>query len=304
MNKRLNFLSNQKKAYLFAIAAVLLWSTVPTAFKLGLRVQSTYQLLSGATLVSTIVLLLILLFNGKIRELKSFKSKDFAFSAIMGILNPLGYYLVLFKAYSILPAQVAQPLNMIWPIVLVLISIPLLKQRIRIINILAMVISFSGVAIISFQGGTADQNPDNSLGVILALSTSVIWALYWIYNAKDKRDRVLRLFLNFFFATLYLFIGGVFESPFLPGSAEAWLPAIYVGMFEMGIAFVLWLKAMEYSSTTDRISNLVYIAPFLNLVFVNLILKEKIFLSTLFGIALLIAGILIQNIQKPDGKKS
>lgn len=295
--------TNQGKAYLFAIGAILMWSTVPTAFKLGLRHQGSYELLSGATLVSVAVLFLILIISGKVSTLKRLSKKDLWFSALMGLLNPMGYYLVLFKAYSILPAQVAQPLNMIWPIVLVLISIPLLKQRIRLVNILAMVISFTGVAIISFQGGTAGQNPENGLGIVLALSTSVIWSFYWIFNVKDTRDRVVRLFLNFLFALVYLAIGGFIRGSFLPDSAENWLPAIYIGLFEMGIAFVLWLKALEYSTTTDRVSNLVYIAPFLNLVFVNLILGEQIFFTTVFGIVLLVTGILVQNIKKSDAKK-
>lgn len=297
-------LTRQGKAYLYAIPAVLLWATVPTAFKLGLRHQDNYQLLSGASLVSAAILFIIILLAGKTSELKHLSVRDLGYSALLGLLNPLGYYLILFKAYAILPAQVAQPLNMVWPIVLVLISIPLLKQRIRFINILAMIISFSGVVIISLQGGTAGLNPDNSLGIALALSTSVIWALYWIFNVKDTKDRVIRLFLNFIFAVIYLLIGGLFHRPWLPGSVEAWLPAIYIGLFEMGITFVLWIKALELSTTTDRVSNLVYIAPFLNLIFVNLILDERIFVTTIFGIILLVSGILIQNLKKANGAEN
>ena len=63
----------------------------------------------------------------------------------MGLLNPVAYYLVLFKAYTILPASVAQPLNMIWPIVLVILAVPILRQRISWFSLGAMVLSFSGV---------------------------------------------------------------------------------------------------------------------------------------------------------------
>jgi drug/metabolite transporter (DMT)-like permease len=294
--------SNQGKAYLFAISAILLWSTIPTAFKIGLRHQDNYQLLFGASLVSLGALFLIILVSGRTQNLRSIRWHDLGFSALMGLLNPLAYYLVLFKAYAILPAQVAQPLNMIWPIVLVIISIPMLKQRIRLVTILAMLVSFSGVALISVQGGSVQKHPENSLGIILALSSSVVWALYWIFNVKDRQDKLIRLFFNFLFATIYLCLGGFFVHPILPDSLDAWLPAIYVGLFEMGITFVLWLKALELSSTTDRVSNLVYIAPFVNLVFANQILKEEIFVTTVFGIILLVSGILIQNLSKGHEK--
>jgi drug/metabolite transporter (DMT)-like permease len=286
---------SQGKAYLFAILAVLCWSTVPSAFKIGLRYQDGYQLLTGASVTSAAVLLLIILLQGRQRSLRDLQWRDFGFSALMGIMNPVAYYLVLFKAYSILPAQVAQPLNMIWPIVLVIMSIPMLRQKIGWISIGAMVLSFSGVVLISLQGGTGGRDPESRLGIFLALSTSVIWAFYWICNTKSRKDPVVRLFLNFLFASLFLLAGGILKHPVLPGSAEGWLSAIYVGIFEMGVTFVLWLLALQHATTTDRISNLVYIAPFLNLFIVNRVLDEKIFLTTLFGIILLVSGILVQN---------
>ncbi len=221
----------------------------------------------------------------------------------MGLLNPVAYYLILFKAYSILPAQVAQPLNMIWPIVLVIISIPLLKQKIGWKSIGAMIISFSGIVLVSLQGGTGGDNPENKLGIILALSTSVVWATYFIYNTRDRRDPVARLFLNFLFASLLLLAIGLMRGKLGPGTPEAWGAAIYVGIFEMGVTFVLWLLAMQYAPATDRISNLVFMAPFLNLVVVRLVLREEIFMTTIYGILLLVSGILVQNMISRDAKK-
>jgi len=287
-----------RKAYFFAILAVLFWSTSPTAFKLGLSYQDTYQLLTGASLASFFILGIIMLIQGKFRQLKDLRWRDLRFSALMGLLNPVAYYLILFKAYTLLPAQVAQPLNMVWPLVLVLISIPMLRQKIGWKSIGAMAISFAGVVLISYQGGSGAKDPGNRLGIFLALSTSVLWAFYFIYNTRDKKDPVIRLFFNFLFASVYLLIGGLFREQGLPVSIEAWLTAIYVGIFEMGITFVFWLLAMQYAPSTDRISNLVYVAPFLNLILVKLVLDENIYLTTLYGILLLVSGILIQNMQR------
>jgi len=296
--------SSARKAYLFAILAVLFWSTSPTAFKLGLRYLDTWQLLTGASLCSTLVLGLLSVIRGSFRSLRSFAPKDFLFSALMGLLNPVAYYLILFKAYTILPAQVAQPLNMVWPIVLVLLSIPLLGQRIGWLSIAAMLISFSGVVLISYQGGSGDQNPQNRLGIILALSSSVVWALYFLLNSRDRRDPLIRMFLNFAFASAFLVVGGLLRGQALPDLPEGWYASLYVGVFEMGVTFVLWLMAIRIAPSNDRISNLVFAAPFLNLVLASQILDERIYLSTLFGIILLVAGILIQNTLGKDAKQS
>lgn len=294
---------NQRKAYLFAITAVLFWSTVPTAFKLGLRYQDNYQMVTGAAIISTLVLGLILLVQGKLKLLRDLRTRDLGRSALLGLLNPAFYYLVLFKAYDLLPGQVAQPLNMTWPIVLVLISIPMLKQKIGWLSVVSMIVSFGGVIVLSLQGGALFSDDSNFKGVLLALFTAFLWAFYWIFNMKSRLDEVLGLFLIFFCSSVYLIIGSIFRDPGLPEGREAWLAAAYIGVFEMGLTFVLWLRALQLSSTTARISNLVFLAPFVNLLFVHLFLGETIFISTIFGIILVVTGILIQNTaQKRDGQ--
>lgn len=287
-----------RKAYLFAILAVLFWSTSPTAFKLGLRFIDTWQLLTGASLASTLVLGILTAAQGKFRLLMSFSGKDLAFSALMGLLNPVAYYLILFKAYTILPAQVAQPLNMIWPIVLVLLAVPILGQKVSWLSLGAMLLSFSGVVLISLMGGTVSQDPQNRLGISLALSTSVVWAIYFLYNTRDRQDPYARLFLNFAFASLFLLLAGIFRDQPFPDSAEGWFASLYVGVFEMGVTFALWLMAIRLAPSSDRISNLVYMAPFLNLFFARQLLGETIYMTTVIGIVLLVTGIVIQNKQK------
>jgi drug/metabolite transporter (DMT)-like permease len=252
--------SPARKAYLFAILAVLFWSTSPTAFKLGLRHLDTWQLLTGATLSSTLVLGIISLLRGNIRSLRTFSRRDLIFSALMGLLNPVAYYLILFKAYTILPAQVAQPLNMVWPLVLVLLSIPMLRQRISWFSIGAMLLSFSGVVFISLQGGTGAQDPQNRLGIFLALSSSVVWAFYFLFNTRDHQDPVVRLFLNFAFASGFLLLGGILKGQALPSSAEGWYASLYVGVFEMGVTFVLWLMAV-WSLWVDQAVGLLSLVP-------------------------------------------
>jgi len=289
-------MKNQQKAILFAVLAVLFWSTVPTAFKLGLKYQDNYQMVTGAAIVSTIVLGLTVLVQGKLRLFRTLTRKDLTRSALLGLLNPAFYYIVLFKAYDMLPGQVAQPLNMTWPIVLVLISIPMLKQKIGWMSVLSMVISFAGVIVLSLQGGNLFSEHSNLAGVLLALFTAFLWAFYWIFNMKNRLDDVFGLFLIFLFSSIYLLAGAIFRDPGLPSGSAAWSAAVYIGIFEMGFTFVLWLKALQLSRTTARVSNLVFVAPFLNLIFVHLFLGETIYISTIFGIVLVVSGIIIQNV--------
>jgi drug/metabolite transporter (DMT)-like permease len=213
----------------------------------------------------------------------------------LGFLNPFLYYVVLFKAYSLLPAQEAQPLNYTWSIMLVLLSIPLLKQNIKFISILAILISYLGVLIISTHGNISALKFTDPYGVLLALGSAVIWALFWIYNIKDKRDEVAKLFLNFIFGFFFILIAILFSSKMKVSSMPGFLGAAYVGLFEMGITFVLWLKALKLSNTTAQVSNLIYLSPFVSLVLIHFVVGERILFSTIIGLIFIVAGILIQQ---------
>ncbi|HSH20150.1 MAG TPA: DMT family transporter, partial [Draconibacterium sp.] len=211
---------------------------------------------------------------------------------------PLLYYLVLFKAYSLLPAQVAQPLNMIWPITLALLSVPLLKQKISWISVGALFVSFMGVFFISSQGGMDGFKNTNIYGVFLAVGSSVLWSLYWIFNVCDRRDEVIKLFLNFAIGFIYLVPVVFYFSDFKIHMGESLIAVIFSGIFEVGITYVLWLKAMNYTTSNAKIGNLVFFAPFLSLIFIRLILKETIYITTFIGLIFIVAGVLVQQIDK------
>jgi len=277
------------------MAAVLLWSTVATAFKLALKQLDFLQLLLVSSCVSLICLFLISASQSKLIILKSYSLKEYFRSALMAILNPFLYYIVLFKAYSMLPAQEAQPLNYTWPIMLVLLSIPLLGQKIGVRSILAVIICFIGVFIISTQGNVLEFRFSNATGAILALSTAVIWALFWILNMKDDRDEVLKLLLSFFFGFIYIIITVLGFSEVPLKLDDSILAAGYVGIFEMGLCFVLWSKALQLSDSTAMVSKLVYLVPVMSLVFIYFILGEKILSSTMIGLLVILAGIILER---------
>jgi drug/metabolite transporter (DMT)-like permease len=286
---------SNNKAYAFALAAVLFWSTAGSAFKLTLQYIHPYQLLLLASFVSFLTLLILYLFRNDFNINCLIISGHFRRSAFLGFLNPFGYYVILFWAYTILPAQEAMALNYLWPVTLVLLSIPLLKQRIGLISMLAIFISFFGTFIIAIRGDFSSFELSNPAGVSLAVGSSLVWALYWILNMKDSRDALGKLVLNFGFGTIYISILFLISSPTLSFAWQGLAGAGYVGLFEMGFTFFFWLLALKYSDTTARVSNLIFLSPFLSLIFIRITVGETILLSTFLGLILIIAGVLIQH---------
>jgi drug/metabolite transporter (DMT)-like permease len=286
---------SQQKAYLFGLATVLLWSTVASAFKLTLRYVDHIQLLFYSTLFSTLILGAILIWQKKLGLAFSGSRHEYTRSALLGALNPAIYYLVLFKAYDLLPAQEAQPLNYTWALTLSLLSIPLLKQRMSRWEVAALVLGYAGVFVISTHGNVTAFRLSNPLGVALALGSAFIWALYWIYNTKDPRDPVVCLFLSFVFGLPWTLAFCLLFSSLRLSAIQGLLGTLYVGCFEMSVTFVLWLLALRSSVNAARVSTLIFISPFFSLVFIRLFVGERILPSTIAGLALLVAGLLLQK---------
>jgi drug/metabolite transporter (DMT)-like permease len=288
-------MENQKRAYLYACVAVLLWSTIASAFKISLRYLDFLNLLFYSSIVASVFLFLYLLFLKKLKLLKAFTIQDYVRSALLGFLSPFLYYAVLLKAYSILRAQEAVTLNFIWPIMLVLLSIPILHQRIGLKSIFAIIISFLGVFVIATEGDVLGFRFTNSVGVLLASGSSVIWALFWIYNVKDRHDEAVRLFVNFAFGTFFIFLSILFFSELKIPNRNGVLGVVYIGLCEMGITFLIWLKALRLSKSTAHVASLIYLAPFFALVLIPFFVGEKILFSTVIGLVLIVAGIVLQK---------
>jgi drug/metabolite transporter (DMT)-like permease len=186
-------------------------------------------------------------------------------------------------------------LNYTWPLVLALLSAPVLGQKLTLKSVIALLISFAGIIIIATKGQPASLEFSNLKGDMLALGSSVIWALFWLFNVKSKLNETLKLFLNFLWGSLYIIILMLFTGGIHWPETEGLIGAAYVGVFEMGITFVLWLKAMQLTSRTDKISQLVFLSPFLSLIFINVFVGEKIYLYTISGLVLIVSGIVLQR---------
>jgi drug/metabolite transporter (DMT)-like permease len=287
--------SNQNKAYLFAGIAIFFWSTVATAFKLALEHLEPIQLVFYSTLFSVIVLFFITLVQGKLNLIKDFSRSDLLRCAFLGLLNPCLYYIILFKGYDILPAQEAMVINFSWPIMIVILSIPILKQTIDIKSFLSIVVCYIGVIIIASKGDVFSMQFESPLGVGYILFTTVIWSLFWLFNTKNSNDSLVSLFLIFLFSLPYILVIVYFSNSFIIPSTKGFIGSAYIGLFEMGISVVLWQLALKTSTTVSRVASLVFITPFLSLLILHFVLKETILASTIFGVILICLGLILQK---------
>ena len=287
--------SNNRRAIWFALAAVLCWSTVASAFKLSLQYLSPLQLVTIASLVSTVFMGAVVLWQRRWAEVGVAWRRSWGWFLALGFCNPFLYYLVLFHAYDLLPAQQAQPLNYTWGVVLALLSVPVLKQKLRRQDLLAGLVCYGGVLVIATQGNLSQLQFEQPLGVALALFSTLIWSCYWLLNTRIGGNAAINLFLTFCCGLPWLAAAVWWQGGWQWPPVAGWIGAVYVGLFEMGIAFLLWQAALLNCDNTARISNYIYLSPPLSLLLIALLVGETIHPATIAGLGLILVGVAIQQ---------
>ena len=286
---------NQTLAYKYALVSVLFWSTTATVLKITLQYVSPLELLFYSATSSLFVLGLILIYQRKLKQVYTHIRNQPFLVLILGSINPFIYYFILFNAYDLLPAQEAQAINYTWALMFAYLSVIFLKHKLSKGDVLAGIICYFGVLVIATKGDLLALDFSNLYGVGLALISTILWALYWIINTKSKADATVGLFSNFLVGVILIGIYISFIERIDFPSFKAIFGVIYIGFFEMGITFVFWLKAVNLTLSVSKISNLIFLSPFLSLIFIHFLVEEEIFFSTIVALLLIISGLIIQQ---------
>jgi len=285
------------KAIMYAAIAVISWSTVATAFKIALREVSYYEMLLIASPVATFVFAIAVTVRKQWSAVTQLSGKQWISFALTGLLNPFIYYLILFKAYDLLPAQIAQPINCMWPVVLLVMLAVMNRQKIPKFKYLGMFISLVGMFLISsgFTGSSFRYGEISVPGLALAFFSAFLWALFWVVNRMNSAtDSTVALFISFLFGTVYLVAGIPFADVHLSVN-QGVVASIYVGIFEMGIPFTFFGLALRKTNNPTLINQLCFLFPFISLIFIHFILGENIQASTVTGLFLIVSGIIFNE---------
>ncbi|WLD59067.1 DMT family transporter [Salinispirillum sp. LH 10-3-1] len=281
-------LDRERQGMMLGFSAVLLWSTVATAFKLALNAWPLIGVLWLSSTVSLVLFSTVLWRLGLLLKSVKWLRRYWRRALLMGMLNPVIYYFTLFAAYDQLSAQVAQPINYTWAFVLSLMAAIWLKAPVRWRDWQGMALGYLGVMVLVMgaQGRLEVTLP----GVLLAILSTFFWALYWVVGMRDKRPPLVAMFHHFLVAWPVLTIILLWQGIEFMAVPAGWLPSLYIGLFEMGLAFLFWMTALQRVKNTAKVANLIFIAPFLSLIWVFLILKEPILATSPIGLGLILLG--------------
>jgi len=98
------------------------------------------------------------------------------------------------------------------------------------------------------------------------------------------------------FGSVFIFAAMLLFREIKIPNVKGILGAVYIGLFEMGVTFLVWLRALKLARTTAHVASLIYLVPFLSLVVISFVVGEKIVSSTIIGLVFIVGGIILQKL--------
>ena len=262
-----------KKNYLYAAATILIW----------------------ATMAAMVKKMLVNIKNGSIREMKKYSLKDYGIMSVLGFIGIFLYSALYYYVLTQLASHEACILNYLWPMMLVLFSCIILKEKLTFLKAIAMFCSFLGIFILS-SGGEPLSNGNTFLGIISCILAAACYGLFSVLNKKADYNQNISMMIIWLVTAICALILGLPTEQWVMIKGTQWLGILWLGIVIDAIAYLLWALALKGTQSTAKIANLAYLTPFLSLIVSAIFLKEHIELKALLALLFIVGGILLQSL--------
>lgn len=284
-----------KKNYIYALLTVFIWSTMAAIAKLLLGELPNLETLSISSVFAFLFLLVINSQNGSLKKMKQYGRKDYGVMAGLGFLGLFVYSALYYYGLNQLTSQEACILNYLWPMMLVLCSCVILKERFTVMKTVAMLCSFAGIVILSTGNGMT-ANGNTLVGMLSCVTAAVCYGLFSVLNKKANYDQNIAMMVMWLVVAVCGAVLGLVTETWKPIEGAQWLGILWLGAIVDAVAYLLWALALNGAENTAKIANLAYLTPFLSLLVSAVVLKEQIRPRAVLALAFIIGGIALQSV--------
>lgn len=283
-----------KKNYLFAVIAVCLWATMATVVKMLVADFPSLETLAISAAFAFVFLLVMNCKNGEIRKMGQYGVRDYLLMAGLGFLGMFLYSALYYYGLSQLTSQEACILNYLWPIMLVVFSVIILKEKLTAAKGGAMFCSFLGIVILS-TGGSAASEGNTVMGMAACVVAAACYGLYSVLNKKVNYNQNITMMVVWFIVAVFSAVLGLLTEEWRAVTGGQWLGFAWLGVGTNALAYLLWALALNGVKDTAKIANLAFLTPFLSLIVSAVVLKETIQLRAVVALVFIVGGILVQS---------
>lgn len=284
-----------KKSYAYALLTVFIWSTMATVTKIMLVDIPSLEALSVSSYLGAVFLLFMNLKNKNIIKMRNCSMKDYAVIAGLGFIGMFLCNVLYYYSLTQLTAQEACIVNHLWPIMLVIFSCIILKEKMTAMKGFALLCSFAGIILLT-AGNSGSSERNLYMGFLSCIISAACYGLFSVLNKKVDYDQNISMMIIWLVTAVCAMVSGLMTEEWVPIAGVQWLGMIWLGVMNNAVAFLLWALALKNSENTAVIANMAFLTPFMSVVISAVVLKERLQVNAFGALVLIIGGILLQSI--------
>jgi drug/metabolite transporter (DMT)-like permease len=216
--------------------------------------------------------------------------------AVLGATGIFAYSFFFFNGLRLVKASHGALIVALNPVLVMLISSFIGKERISMLKLVGLLLSLTGTALVISHGDLDELFSRFSWGDAFMLGCPVSWALY-TYYAKDTLSNATPLQASTWAILLGLLMISVFvpfESMPLQVDPEIWLAIAYLGICGSVLGFVWYYEGVQKIGPirTSAFNNLI---PIFAMALSVILLDEAVHAYMVYGAAMVIGGVFLIN---------
>ena len=194
------------------------------------------------------------------------------------------------------------------PIYILIFAPFILKEKFRASDLITVVVCLAGMSLFFLEEQTANHlAPNVFLGNAAALASGVFFGLYFILlrhpRSLENKNPALSVFYGNIIIVL-LMLPLIFKNlPTQINSTDV-LAILFLGVFQIGIAYVLFTKGIAAGVRSLDASIVGFVEPLLNPIWVFLILGERPSRWAIVGGAIILAAVIGHSLINSRRSKS
>ncbi|MFV8282847.1 DMT family transporter [Christiangramia marina] len=286
------------KSIIYIIACVLLWALIPVVSKLGQNGLDNHQFLFWSSLTSLMFFLGIGLLKKNLQKISDISKIKWFQAVCLGFLGTYLYYVLLYFGYANAPGMEVLIVQYSWPILIVILSLILLKEKLTISKTTSILMGFIGVFLVLTKGNFEQLKFENINILIIVFTGAFVFALFSVLSKKIKMDDMLLLTIYFLTASFASFISMNFYSEFKIPNLNTVIPILINGFLVNGLSYIFWIRALKIGEASF-VAPFVFLTPVLSSIFLIIFFNEPFYIAYLIGMSSVILGGLL-NLKKKN----
>jgi drug/metabolite transporter (DMT)-like permease len=296
---------NNRRAMLEAIVAVVVWGASFVATKVALRYTSP-DVVVWLRFAMGVVILGVAVLAGQKFTLP--EKRDWPYFALLGFLGITFHQWLQSTGLVTSQATTTGWIVSTIPVFMALLGWLALKEKLLWLQVAGILLSAFGVLLVVTHGDLVllASGKFGTVGDFLILLSAPNWAVFSVLSRRGlkKYPAALMMFyvmaFGWLFSTILFFMsGGLSQIGHIPW--DGWAEIAFLGIFCSGLAYIFWYDALQ-TLPVAQTGAFLYLEPVVTVIVAALILGERLYLATLLGGVLILAGVWLVNRKKRDRK--